>query len=294
MKLLEKVNDPRVKSSDLEDLIASGNVSRARVEKLIKARKQEESVYRNTIIKQVLDGDVDAFNPQEFVDKALVSGNVDELGKVMQMIRGTQAEVDFKRKVIQKYFYSAAKKEDPEDFAKAGVLIDPNRMKQLLKGDKGGIKDAKQKLETILSEEEMDLFNNLVNVSAATGVSSRTGKVAGGLAAGGLINSMITSGPLRTMTSTVKYAFAAHMITNPVTLQWLRNNAEIGDLPDISRYVLTSPTFIAAVLNDGNYEREASRLFYDFDSAYNVPEEEKIDLTPANRNLRPPAATRTY
>lgn len=294
LKLLEKVNDPRVKSSDLEDLIASGNVSRARVEKLIKARKQEESVYRNTIIKQVLDGDVDAFNPQEFVDKALVSGNVDELGKVMQMIRGTQAEVDFKRKVIQKYFYSAAKKEDPEDFAKAGVLIDPNRMKQLLKGDKGGIKDAKQKLETILSEEEMDLFNNLVNVSAATGVSSRTGKVAGGLAAGGLINSMITSGPLRTMTSTVKYAFAAHMITNPVTLQWLRNNAEIGDLPDISRYVLTSPTFIAAVLNDGNYEREASRLFYDFDSAYNVPEEEKIDLTPANRNLRPPAATRTY
>ena len=268
LKLLEKVKDPRVKVSDLEELISSGTSSRARLEKLIASRKREELNYKNNILKKVMDGDLSEFNPQDFVDYSLVSGNVDDITKLMGMVDGTPAGVDLKRKVIQKYFYTAAKKVEPEDFNKPGILIDPNRMKQLLDGN-GQIKDARAKLEAILSGDEMELFNGLMAVTAATGAASKSGKVAGGLAAGGLINSMITSGPLRTLNSTVRYAFAAHMLTNPVTLKWLQNSHQMAELPDMARVVMTSPAFISAVLSDGNYEKSSSRLFLGFGEAFN-------------------------
>jgi hypothetical protein len=298
LSLLEKVQDPRVSVDALEALVKSGNVSRARIEKLISARKVQDKQYANKFLKPFLDGKTNDFDPQDFVEHFLTKGNLTDVKNTVSRLKSGNPEVyeSLRRKVVFRYFQLAARTLDPEDATKQGMLIDSAKMKELLDGNMG-IKDARAKLKAILTKDEFDFFDNATKLQQSFDVtqSARAAKTAGGLATGAIVHEAFKMQPLKLAHRGIKLWASAFMMTRPRMLKWMQTEARVGDADYLSRVLATSTPFINGVLQQGNYEAGTERVFGSmYKAATLIQNELESGVPESSTQMRPSADRRTY
>lgn len=302
LELLNKVKDPRASVDDLESLIKSGSVSRAKVEKLISARKHADKTYERKFLRPFLEGRAEAFNPQDFVNHFLFTGGLSDVKDIVTRLKrdlNPQVHSDLKRKVVFQYFQMASKGVSPEDLTNKGMLVDPVKMRKLLSGG-SGIKDADKKLKAVLEPDEYQFFHKILEMNEVLAKTQHAAaaKVAGGLATGSIMNQFMVQGPLKVLPQTAKYWIYSSLLSNRPVRKWMQNNFRIEDSSYLAKVLVTAPPFVNAFLQDGNYEAGAERVFGNVYKAATLVKEELTpqDLTPTDSASlrRPSPETRSF
>ena len=298
LSLLEKVQDPRVSVNDLEALVKSGGVSRVKIEKLISARKAQDKLYRNKFLKRFVDGKTNDFDPQDFVDHFLNTGNVSEVQNVVNRVKSISPELheNLKRKVLFKYMQLAGRTGDTKVLEESGMLIDPLKMKKLLEGGMG-VKDADKKLKAILSPDDYKLFKATVGFQDVLGKTQPEAimQAAGGLSSSSWIMQFIASGPLKQVNKAARTFIAAKLISSRKMNAWARNEFRLEDSGYLAQVLTTAPPFINAALQDGNYEAGTERLFGEiYKGSMQLKEAFDLNAPESETSLKPRPETRTY
>lgn len=249
-RFLKYAQGDKINSKELQEMLASGHPTAARLQELITAEKQRDTTFKNSILKAIGSGDLteQTMKPTEFVNRMLQTAEPTEVNQVLGLLRDKPELLsDLRQKTFEKIFRDAARGATAGDVN----LIMSGENSHILSGVK--IAEAlksptyRQKIESILGPEGFNDLTQYVKLSAAPEAKEASFKAAGGLAAGAQIASIERRGPIAFLSSSARNFIFSTLLSRPPLRQWLTS---IPEQPGKLSLLLSSPPFLEAVTKE--------------------------------------------
>lgn len=255
-RFLKYAQGDKLNEQALRNLLASGSATAPKLKALIDAEKQQDTLYKNSILKSIGDGtfNEETLKPAEFLNRMIDNKGVgvSQVAEVMNRIKDPALLEDIRRKTYEKVFKDAARNATASDVN----LIMKKDPTHILSGTRiaATLKDTdfRAKLETILGKDAFKDLDQYVKLQAATEMPEQSFRSAGGLAAGSQIakaEKMLESGGALAYMGNVARSFLfSYVLSNPASRAWLTN---VPDQPWAATAFLhtlaSSPPFLEAV-----------------------------------------------
>jgi hypothetical protein len=248
--------DTDVPVNKLMSLLKKPNVTSNDITQLMKVSVKENQLYKNAIIRKLVKGKAEAsevgdiIRSDEFVDKFIDAGSIDEVAEVMNIVKQADPKLheDIKRLTIQKTFKDAQRVTEAEDLARIldqspTRVFNPSALAKTLDDP-----TKRSKLDALLGTDTMNLMVDLARVESARKVKQDTAKAVGGLIAGSLLNNMLTK-PLSAFPTHLKYALVSSTLANPVT-RAIVERSRLGAANSVAKSLVASAPFLEALVAD--------------------------------------------
>lgn len=235
------------------------------LDKLIKARAAEETLYKNNIINKFTKGELDSkvIDPNEFVNKFIGGNNsTDDIKEVMTYLSGNPDLTNrIRKKVIESVFIGAERSPTALDLTRKGTG-DPTVMvsgKSLAKSL--GDASDKEKLRAVLGNDSFSLLEDYIKWEAARDrkkeIAAGTGFMAKGTAIGRLINNVPG---ISELSGFVKYKILSNMLAHPTTRAWLSNDWTMPQLTQMAPYIIASQPVMEGIIEDFGRDSRVYRV----------------------------------
>lgn len=256
-RFLKYAEGDKLNEAELRKLMASGSTTAADLQRLIYAERQQDTLYKNQIMKAVGDGTLNpaTLQPSEFLNRMIDNPKVgvSEVGQVMGYLRGNPTLVeDIKRKTFEKLFRDSARQATAQDVnlimaGKPTHIVSGVKIGQALKNS-----DFKKKIETILGPDSYKDLDQYVKLQSGLDVPEQSFSAAGGLAAGTQIakaERILEQGGILAYGSNVARSFLfSYVLSNPASRAWLTHVPDDPWAATAFLHTLVStPAFLEAV-----------------------------------------------
>ena len=201
-----------------------------KLQKVIDLERAAEKNWKNKFLKPFLKNNIDEteMNVAEFTKYFLNSANPNDIITTMNKFSPKLQET-IKKRVIQEILESG-RSSDPDlilkEFATGATPPHPSLYKALFKIGDGDEALARQKLDSILGKDVVDLLEDVAGIQAARRVTSDVASAAGGLITGSIIN-QLTNLKFGNVGTIIKYRIAAKILSNPAGRAWLTSQKQL-------------------------------------------------------------------
>jgi len=225
------------------------------LERMVKASKKESRIYKNSIVQRLVKGNIDEGNVRdfirsdEFVDKYLDIGSLDEVEEVMSIIKlDPDLYEDVQRRTIHKIFLDAARTVQPEDTLRSLDAEPEKVLKSIGIAKILGDENTRNKLSKVIEPEAMSILGDLARVASMREQKDKATDAVGGLVAGGLMADIMTLSP-KSFGKHIGYGVAAAILSNPVT-RAIATRAGKGDRTKMVQAMLIASPVLRSLLID--------------------------------------------
>jgi len=257
-RFLQYAQGDKFDTAELQKLLAGGDVTAVKLQSLLDAERQKDTLYKNQIIKAIGDGKIDetTLRPTDFVNRLLSNSSfgVADTKQVMDLLASNPAlRQEMRQKTFEKIFRDAARPAKAEDITRTASgdnthILSGVSLNQALKD-----KAYRSKIEAVLGPDYFTDLQNYIKLTAPLEKKEEAYALAGGLAAGSRIGQLERvlegrGGLMRFAGNTMRSFVFSWMLSNPAMRSWLSRTA--SDPPGARNAVvmaLTSPPFIEAV-----------------------------------------------
>lgn len=255
------VAEGRINLDELGKLVSSGDVTASGVNKLITAQEARDKLYRNSVLKAIGTGKLDAatFNPDKLLDTFVYSGKASnkDLTEVMTALgKSSDPELikDVRRKYVANIFQKAARTtHGVADTANEDITrrllsdssreLDPQKFSLLFDSV-----DDKKRMEIILSPTQYETLRTYAIATGARAEKERLGGQAGTLVKGNILSDIFTG--LKGLSDVAKYRFASFAITHPLLERLVLESRPKAELRNVMKFLALSPEFADALMED--------------------------------------------
>lgn len=246
-KIASQLSDlDELPKAELDQILASGNLSAQSLTALRAAQDRQKEVFRNTLLKDIARGNVDGekLKPHEVVSKFVFnkSTSPDDLrGLYNQLIDRPDVREDLRRLTFKRVL------DDSTIVSPTGErVIGANKLEAILADE-----NTAARLETVLGKPtfgDLTAIKDFLKPGAAVAISSRA---AGQIGGASQIAQMVEKGDLSYVGRAIKNFIMATIYTDPKLSRWARNTALSAD--DKAMFVnalVTSTPFARKLASD--------------------------------------------
>mgnify|MGYP003652176167 CR=1 FL=1 len=206
-----------------------GNLAN-KLEKVIGLERAAEKNWKNKFLKPFLKDKIGEteMNVADFTKYFLNNANPNDIINIMNKFSPKLKE-KIKKRVIQEILESG-RSGDPDlilkEFASKETPPHPSLYKAIFKIGGGDETLAREKLNSILGIDVVELLEDVAGIQAARRVTQDVASAAGGLITGSIIN-QLTNLKFGNVGTIIKYRIAAKILSNPTGRAWLTSQKEL-------------------------------------------------------------------
>ena len=206
-----------------------GNLAN-KLEKVIGLERAAEKNWKNKFLKPFLKDKIGEteMNVADFTKYFLNNANPNDIMNIMNKF-SPKLKAKIKKRVIQEILESG-RSGDPDlilkEFASKETPPHPSLYKAIFKIGGGDETLAREKLNSILGIDVVELLEDVAGIQAARRVTQDVASAAGGLITGSIIN-QLTNLKFGNVGTIIKYRIAAKILSNPTGRAWLTSQKEL-------------------------------------------------------------------